>query len=530
VLPEGEAKKDDFHGDFQSYSGLLTVHVPVLGKADGHLDLNFTYQGCSSQGFCYPPVKQSIQVNLANITGPTDLTDDIVMQDSRVTFPSLSKQDYATQLFAGHHFLLILLGFLGLGLLLAFTPCVLPMVPILSGIIVGYGKDISTKKAFLLSLAYVLGMAIAYAITGVVVALLGSNMQIALQKPVVIGLFSVFFVLLALSLFGWYDIRLPNKLQQRIARWSHRHVGGTYVGVFFMGVFSTLVISPCVSAPLVGVLTYIAESGNVVLGGSALLAMGIGMGIPLLMVGTTAGRLLPKSGAWMEQVKHVFGLFMLGMAISMLGRIIPAIVALYLWAALVIFSAVYVWRLQRSEKIWRHAHSGFGIALLVYGFVLISSAIYGYSDPLNPFGKISPVLAAEKSPFVIVKNMDELDQQLALAKQNKKQVLLDFYADWCASCLVMDHHVFNQSETQHSLSKFILLRADVTQNNTFDRALMQRYHVVAPPTVVFFDAEGGQLTQNQIVGEVNEKEFIADLGQLSNHQRLNYCQSSTRDC
>jgi thiol:disulfide interchange protein DsbD len=492
--------------------------------------LNFAYQGCSSQGFCYPPVKQAIQVNLAQITGPTDLADHITMLDSHPSSVPLSKQDYATRLFTGHHFGFVLLGFLGLGLLLAFTPCVLPMVPILSSIIVGYGNDIGTRKAFLLSLAYVLGMAMAYAAAGVVVALAGSSMQVALQKPEVIGLFSGCFVLLALSLFGLYDLRLPNKLQQRIASWSHRHVGGTYAGVFIMGVFSTLVVSPCVSAPLVGVLTYIANSGNVVLGGSALLAMGLGMGIPLLLVGTTAGKLLPKSGAWMDQVKHVFGLLMLAMAIWMVSRIIPAIVTLYLWALLAIFAAVYFWRLQHSKQPWRHVHNSLGFALLVYGLVLIGSAVLGYPDPLNPFGKFSPSMTAENSPFAVVKNMEEFDRQLTLAKQNKKQVLLDFYADWCASCLVMDRHVFNQKATQNSLSKFVLLRADVTQNNSFDRALQQRYHVVAPPTVEFFDAEGNQLTQNEIVGEVSEKEFLADIGRVSDHPKMDYCQSKTHDC
>ena len=531
-LPQGTTKKDDFHGVFQSYSGLLVVHVPVVGNTDGHLDLNFAYQGCSSQGFCYPPVKQVLQLNLAQITGPTDLADSMRMLDAHPSsvISSASKQDYATRLFNGHHFSLILLGFLGLGLLLAFTPCVLPMVPILSGIIVGYGNDIGTRKAFLLSLAYVLGMAIAYAAAGVVVALAGSSMQVALQKPEVIALFSIFFVLLALSLFGLYDLRLPNKLQQRIARWSHRHVGGTYVGVFIMGVFSTLVVSPCVSAPLVGVLTYIANSGNVVLGGSALLAMGLGMGIPLLLVGTTAGKLLPKSGAWMDQVKHVFGFMMLVMAVWMMSRILPAVATLYLWAALAMVAAVYFWRLQHSKKPWRHVHNSLGFALLAYALVLVGSAMLGFFDPFNPFGKFSSPMSVANSPFAVVRNMEELDQQLTLAKQNKKQVLLDFYADWCASCLVMDKHVFNQKATQNSLGNFVLLRADVTENNSFDRALQQRYHVVAPPTVEFFDAEGNQLTQNEIIGEVSEKEFLADVLQVSDHQKIHYCQSNTRDC
>jgi thiol:disulfide interchange protein DsbD len=530
TMPEGVTKKDDFHGVFQSYSGLLVVHIPLVGKTNSLLDLNINYQGCSTAGFCYPPVKQKIQVSLAQIIGPTDLTDNIVNAKSDSS-ETLSRQDYATQLFSSHHVVFVLLGFLGLGLLLAFTPCVLPMVPILSGIIIGHGQKVSTQKAFFLSLAYVLGMAITYAVAGMVVALAGSNVQAAMQKPWVIGIFSGIFILLALSLFGLYDVRLPNKLQQRMASLGQGNTGGTYASVFVMGMLSTLVVSPCVSAPLVGVLTYIANNGNVVLGGAALLSMGLGMGIPLLLIGTTAGKLLPRSGAWMEQIKHLFGFFMLGLAIWMVNRILPMSVTLYLWAFLAIGMAIYVWRLQQSKKMWRQMHNIVGVALLSYGLILISSAVLGYTNPLNLFGNFSPSFAVEEeSPFVVVKNMDDLDQQLQQAKKAGKKVMLDFYADWCASCLVMDHHVFNQPAIKDGLNQFVLLRADVTQNNSFDRALLKRYHIVAPPTVEFFDTEGNRLIKNEIVGEVNAKEFLADIVRVGDHQSTRLCQSNAQNC
>jgi thiol:disulfide interchange protein DsbD len=531
VLPDGEIRHDDLHGTFQAYTNNLVVHVPIEQTATGLLNLSISYQGCSSKGFCYPPVRQNISVNMAHISGPTDLTDNLVNLGSHPVKATLSKQGYITQLLMGHHWLVIIMSFLVLGLLLAFTPCVLPMVPILSSIIIGFGNKISTHKAFMLSLAYVLGMAVTYAAAGMLVAMAGSSVQVALQKPWVIIVFSFMFAVLALSLFGLFELRLPNKLQQRVTRWSHRHEGGTYLGVFFMGGFSTLVVSPCVSAPLVGVLAYIAESGDIILGGVALLALGIGMGIPLLLIGTSAGKLLPKSGAWMNTIKHLFGLLMLALAIWMLSRVFSADVIIFLWALLAIGAAVFIWQSKHSHLVWRKLHQGFGLALLSYGFILVGGAFSGSTDPLHPlsqFGVQTAQLPTMK--FAVVKDMNDLNQQLSLAKAANKQVLLDFYANWCVSCVAMDTHVFNRPEIFQALNNFVILRADVTENNEFDQELQRRFNVIAPPTIIFFNAAGKQLQQQEIVGEVDEKEFLTNITKQDDGEKTHFCESGIRAC
>jgi thiol:disulfide interchange protein DsbD len=526
TLPAGADKQDEFHGKFQSYTGTIVVTVP-LKNSQGVLDLDIGYQGCSTDGFCYPPIKQTLHVDMAKIIGPTDLTNYLVTQGASPD--DFSEQGSVTQLLAGHHYVFILFSFLFLGLLLAFTPCVLPMVPILSSIIIGFGKDISTRKAFSLSLSYVMGMALSYALAGVVVALAGSSVQVALEKPWVIVVFSIMFFILALSLFGLFELRLPSKLQNNIQRWTSKHQGGTYVGVFLMGAFATLVVSPCVSAPLVGVLAYIAQSGDVILGGTALLAMGIGMGIPLLLMGTSAGKLLPKSGAWMGKVKQLFGLFMLGMTIWMLERILPNVVILSLWGLLAIVAGMFIIKIHRQVKFWHYLHHGLGFVMLTYAVILIAGAFVGSTNPLDPFSGWFKSGPTTQVAFAPIASMDELNQQLAQAKADKKPVLLDFYADWCVSCVVMDHHVFNRPAIFQALSNFVLLRANVTHNNEFDQQIMKRFSVVAPPAMIFFNDNGEQLPHSDIVGEVNEKQFLGNI-KLVYHIDTPACAPASQNC
>jgi len=518
TLPQGHEKQDAVRGKYSVYTGLLNVSIPLQSALpdSAPIKLDVKYQGCSTKGFCYPPITKHLEV---------DLTKHTVVDSNQVPSAN-SSENLATKLLGGQHYWTIILGFLGLGLLLAFTPCVLPMIPIISSIIVGYGKTISTRKAFFLSLSYVLGLALAYAAAGIVVALAGSNVQAALQKPWVIEVFSGMFVVLSLSLFGLYELRLPNGLQGWLIDHSNRQKGGTYLGVFFMGGISTLIVSPCVSAPLVGVLAYIGNTGDIVLGGTALLALGLGMGIPILIIGTSAGRFLPKTGAWMDVIKQLFGLMMLGLAIWMLARIWSASTILSLWALLAIFAAILFWRFRATHRHWRKVNRALGLAFLLYGVTLLIGSWLGNSDPLAPLAKIKKESAVDINTFINIKSMKDFDDQLAQAKLNKKSIMVDFYADWCTSCIIMDRNVFSKADVKHALQNFILLRADVTQNNEFDQALMKRFNVVAPPTVLFFDVNAQELNQQHIVGEVNATEFLANLERVQS----NLCTEDVRFC
>lgn len=510
-LPLGKYKNDIIRGKTQIYSGKLRIPVNLINSLKRNLNMSIIFQGCSAEGFCYSPIKKNLNVDLSTLHAPVNLTQKI-MGDAKF-YENISNQNYAATLFVGHGFLVSILIFLGLGLLLAFTPCILPMIPILSGIIVGQ-KKLNTYQAFLLSLTYVIGMAITYAFAGVFIAMIGSNLQATLQKPWIIILFSGLFALLALSLFGFYDLKMPVRLQQYITQISSKQKSGTFIGVLLMGCLSSLIVSPCVSAPLVGVLAYIAHTGNILFGGIALFMMGLGMGFPLLLIGTSAGRLLPKTGPWMESIKKIFGILMLGLTIWMLSRIIYGPAALFLWSVLFIACALFINSFIPFKKNGgAQLKIAVSVVSFIYGTILMIGAVLGNEDPLHPWGSLQ--FSTSVSSFRVVKNWAQFDEALRAAKQAKTPVLFDFYADWCASCVAMDKNVFSRKDVKQALKSFLLLRADVTAYNDFDRAIMKRFHVIAPPTIVFFDAKGNELSNEQSVGEKNTKELLAQLNKIN---------------
>ncbi|HLB58138.1 MAG TPA: protein-disulfide reductase DsbD [Gammaproteobacteria bacterium] len=510
ILPEGKRKSDSLHGNYQAYVGTLRVTLPLIHK--GVLNLGIAYQGCSMQGFCYSPINKNLEINLVKLRAPQDVSRYLIVTDA--AFVPLSSEEKTENIFAGRSVWMIALTFLGIGLLLAFTPCVLPMLPILSAIIVDHSKRQSPYKSFSLSLAYVVGMAVTYAIAGVIVALLGRHIQTEFQRPWVIIVLSALFILLAFSLFGLYELQLPARWRTRLTHLSHPLKGGNYFSVFLMGSLSSLIVSPCVSAPLVGVLAYIAQTGNIVLGASALLALGIGIGIPLLLIGASAGKILPKAGSWMQAVEKLFGILMLGVAISLLSRILSGAATLFLWGILLVFSSIIMGLFSRIVRDWQRLRRAFELLIFTYGIILMTGAFFGNTNPFHPWEgwqMNSSKNIASQLTFITPTSMQQLDQELKIAKKEKKPVILDFYADWCVSCVTMERTVFSKPDVQRALSSFVLLRMDITKNNDFDRNVLKRFHVIAPPTILFFDDAGNELTSERIIGETNAAEFLTHI-------------------
>lgn len=510
-FPKPLQKKDKQGRIVEVYRDQLTLNVPILGEHAGEALLDVHYQGCSDAGFCYPPQLNQIKLTINDKQALTQVVVEDTPTASQADEPSGNEVE---QVFFKNNLPLIMLSFFGFGLLLAFTPCVLPMVPVLSGIIVGHGKDLSTRKAFFLSLSYVLSMAVTYAVAGAIVALMGSNLQIAMQSPWIISLFSLIFVLLALSMFNFYDLRLPVSWQSKLASVTRSQAGGHYLGAAVMGCLSTLILSPCVTAPLIGALGYIAHSGNVVLGSLALFSLGLGMGSPLLVVGTSAGKLLPKAGHWMNAVKAFFGVMLLAVAIYLMQRILPATLIMALWGSLLIFSGIYMDALSLSRSNAEKFRQGLGIILLVYGLLILIGASRGNTDPLQPLTSASNAhLVGNKLPKRMVKTVDEAQLALAKAKEEGKPVMVDFYADWCASCKVIDATTLQNPHVQAALDNFVVLKIDVTANTPETKALLRHFDVVAPPTFLFFDAKGKEL--NRVVGDVSVNTFSMHLKQAS---------------
>ncbi len=516
IMPAGDAKDDPiFNKILFVFHDFVDVVLPYQFTNDGDKDVTFKvkYQGCSEiSGICYPPQTKKFTVRISPISAAqaAQIATSLEIDSAEL----VSEQDKITNALKSGDTLLTLLIFFGAGLLLAFTPCVFPMIPILSGIIAGQGENISTRKAFYLSLVYVLAMALTYTVVGVLVGLSGENIQAWFQNPWIIGSFAIIFVGLSFSMFGFYELQMPSSIQSKITNMSNSQQGGNIIGVAIMGFLSALIVGPCVTAPLVGALIYIAETGDAVLGGMALFSLSMGMGAPLLVIGTSAGKFLPKAGAWMDAVKAVFGVLLLGLAIWLLERVAPAAFTMALWAALIIVSAIYMGAidsLKEGASGWHKLWKGLGILLLIYGIIILLGLASGnrsVSQPLKGLASISgTAVAFEHLNFTQVKGVDGLNAELDKAKAAGKTVMLDFYADWCVSCKEMEAFTFSDSAVQEALEGVVLLQADVTPNDEKDTALYKRFGIIGPPSIMFFDINGNERKNYRVVGYMPADQF-----------------------
>lgn len=518
IFPIAKQKDDGDEDTYMIYTDELTIGVPFKATpGQSHVDLLVDYQGCSSGGFCYPPTTKLVSLSLTGgfgryTKGSTVITDI----EPEVGPETTSTQGQISKLLASQKLLTIIVSFIGFGLLLSFTPCVLPMIPILSGIIVGHKQPLKTSKAFMLSLVYVLSMSFTYAIAGMFIGYLGSSVQALMQKPWIIVSGSIIFALMALSFFGFYELQLPERWQNKLTMMSNRQKGGTYLGVAIMGVVATLVISPCVTPALVGALAYIGNSGNASTGAIALFSLGIGMGLPLLAIGTAHGHILPKAGPWMNAVKAVFGVIMLAMAIWLLGRLIPGPFTMLLWAVLLIVSSIYLGTFTAvMENNWHKLRKGFGIVTLIYGAMMMVGAAQGNDDPFLPLTKHGYTAMTKDASelFTKVKSLHDVDRVLH-SNVTRDFAMLDFYADWCVACKNMQNHVFQDPTVQKLLSELTLIKADVTRNDEIDKQLQQHFGVIAPPALLFFDKDGNELPEYRIVGEIGVTQLLTHLQKL----------------
>jgi thiol:disulfide interchange protein DsbD len=540
VFPEGQTKSDEYFGKQVVYHDELQVLVPVKrnGGGDLNLSLNITYQGCAEAGLCYPPITRGVSVLLPALSGGGSPGTG----GSAAAGPSgqsgsgagayVSEQDRLAALLRSGSLAAVLLQFFVGGLLLAFTPCVLPMVPILSGLIVGHGKSVTTSRAFLLSLTYVLGMALTYTITGALFAAAGKQVQAVFQQPWIIMLFAALFIAMALSMFGVFTLQMPGFIQTRIAQISNRQQGGSFGGVAVMGMLSALIVTTCVGPVLVAALIVIGQTGDVLRGAAALFAMSLGMGAPLLVVGSSAGRWMPRAGAWMDSVKRLFGALMLALAAWMLARIVPARWTLLLFALPAAAAAIVLWGfvpLGRARRAIRDRVDDAGnqrppaaspaqwlarsaaVLVALYALALLVGAGRGAEDLLQPLARRAA--AADEPAFTSIASLADLTREVQAAAAVHQPVMLDFYADWCTSCKEMQRYTFNDPGVRDALKSVRLLRADVTANSADDQALLHQFQIYGPPTIAIYDAQGHEHQEYRVVGYMKAPEFAALLHQ-----------------
>ncbi len=549
TLPKGKMKEDLTFGYVEVYYEPFQAIISLKREAattEQPLKLSATYQGCNEPiGVCYAPIKKDFDLTLPAMQAIDAVANAVSGQAAAAPYaptaelfqmppasstrtPVIETEAYKIdRMFETGNFWLILSGFFGIGLLLAFTPCVFPMFPILSGIIARKGTQLTKSRGFVLALAYVLGMAITYAIAGVIAGLSGAMLSAALQNAWVLGTFAFIFVLLSFSMFGFYELQIPGSIQSKLSSEAGHIRGGHLTGVFGMGALSALIVGPCVAAPLAGALLYISQTRDVVLGGSALFVMALGMGVPLLLLGASAGALLPKAGPWMESIKQFFGVLLLAVAIWLISPVVNEVVHMLLWAALLIISAIYLHAIdplpERASGV-RKFLKGAGVIALLVGVALLIGVLSGSRDVLQPLSKFnitsSNAMRGEVAnynnanghiPFERVETIAELDAHITEAKKNHQYVMVDFYADWCISCKEMERFTLSDEKVKAKLKDVVLLQVDVTHGTVDDAALLKRFNLFGPPGILFIDREGNEIPDIRVIGFLNKNDFLTVL-------------------
>lgn len=512
-MENGQPYRDEFFGDVNIYTNPLFVNIPMQDWQSG-AKVIVQYQGCAKAGFCYPPETRVIDIasftngDMAPATTLAQTPRQLETSTTNTSTPQpLTEQDQLASGLADNWWTPLL--FLALGVGLAFTPCVLPMYPILTSIVLGSGK-LSQRRALGLSLVYVQGMALTYTLLGLVVASAGLQFQAAMQHPYVLIGLSILFVTLALSMFGVYTLQLPSGVQTWLNNLSNKQQGGSSAGVFAMGAISGLVCSPCTTAPLSGALLYVAQSGDLLTGGVALYALAMGMGIPLILVAVFGNKLLPKAGGWMDRVKTLFGFVLLAAPIFLLERILPEMWSTALWSSLGIAAFGWLYHVKNSLEFGGWKQSAVGIIAVLGLFASAQPALnYWFADSTQQ-------AQTSEVSFIKIRNVEELQQQLTLAKQAKKPVMLDFYADWCVACKEFEKYTFHDPAVAAQLKQFVLLQADVTRNQAQDIELLQAQQVLGLPTIDFWDAQGNPVSNARLTGFMQAAPFLEHIQRISN--------------
>ena len=528
-FPAGKIKDDEFFGKVETYRNEVKIVIPVEANGVESFTLKATSQGCWDEGICYPPTPQKATVSLVAApqmsVAPAALPAAAPLAERAppaAAAAAPSADDESSKIAGLLHdgsFWMAILSFFGFGLLLSLTPCVFPMVPILSGIIVNHGHAVTHARAFWLSSAYVLGMAVTYAAVGVAAGYSGTLLSSALQNAWVLGAFALVFVALSLSMFGFYELQVPAALQGRLSEKANAQ-GGSFGAIAVMGALSALIVGPCVAAPLAGALLYIAQTRDAALGGAALFAMALGMGAPLIVVGVFSRSLLPKVGPWMEAVKKFFGVLLLATALWLVSPVIPSWTQMLGWAVLLIVPAIYMHALDPLPPHaggWHRLWKGIGVLMLLGGAAMLLGMLGGARDPLQPLGFLRGEAVAGVSPgltFERVKTTAELDARLQEAAARGQPVMLDFYADWCVSCKEMEKFTFTDARVKARLAGTRLLQADVTANDDADKALLKRFGLFGPPGIIFFGADGREVAGARVIGYQPADRFLATLGKL----------------